>query len=44
MWETKFLGHLRLQDLKDAILNSPYADDDEDAAEANAEFIHSLDD
>ena len=31
LWETKFLGHLRLQKLKDTILNRPA-----DGAEENA--------
>ena len=47
IWETKFLGHLCLQGLKDTILNEPDdADDEEDGknAEAYAELIQFLDD
>ena len=34
LWETKFLGHLRLQGLKSTILNQPeIGDDDEESAE-----------
>lgn len=47
LWETKFLGHLCLQGLKDTILNEPAGDDDEDEgenAEAYAELIQFLDD
>lgn len=52
LWETKFLGHLRLQKLKDTILNRPAdgAEENalaEDAAkneEAYAELIQFLDD
>ncbi|XP_014886863.1 uncharacterized protein LOC106946765 [Poecilia latipinna] len=49
LWETKFLGHLRLQGLKQTILTSPSDDDDEEEdakknAEAYAELIQFLDD
>ena len=47
LWETTFLGHLRLQGLKDIILNEPYDGDDEEEdrnAEAYAELIQFLDD
>lgn len=52
LWETKFLGHLRLLKLKDTILNGPAAGADGDAlaedetknAEAYAELIQFLDD
>ncbi len=47
LWETKFLGHLCLQGLKDTILNEPAVADDEDEgrnAEAYAELIQFLDD
>ena len=47
LWETKFLGHLRLQGLKDTILNEPDEETDEDTssnAEAYAELIQFLDD
>lgn len=47
LWETKLLGHLRLQGLKDIILNEPDGGDDEEEdknAEAYAELIQFLDD
>lgn len=52
LWETKFLGHLRLQKLKDTILNRPamgadadgLAEDASKNAEAYAELIQFLDD
>lgn len=47
LWETKFLGHLRLQGLKDTILKEPNESDEEDEsknAEAYAELIQFLDD
>lgn len=52
LWETKFLGHLRLQGLKNVILNEPFDNEDEEAtaydkdknAEAYAELIQFLDD
>ena len=52
LWETKFLGHLRLQKLKDTILNAPQApveasvleEDTAKNAEAYAELIQFLDD
>lgn len=51
LWETKFLGHLRLQKLKDIILTGPAEGADADAlvedaaknAEAYAELIQFLD-
>lgn len=47
LWETKFLGHLRLQGLKDTILFEPCEGDEGDEeknAEAYAELIQFLDD
>lgn len=48
LWETKFLGHLRLQGLRNTILEEPDEDDkDEDEAknaDAYAELIQFLDD
>ncbi|KAK7890932.1 hypothetical protein WMY93_022895 [Mugilogobius chulae] len=47
LWETKFLGHLCLQGLKDTILKTPGPDDEGDEeknAEAYAELIQFLDD
>ena len=52
LWETKFLGHMQLQKLKDTILNGPAVGVDEGAlavdatknAEAYAELIQFLDD
>ena len=52
LWETKFLGHLLLQKLKDTILNQPadgaeknaLAEDAAKNAEAYAELIQFLDD
>ena len=51
IWETKFLGHLRLQGLKDVVLNFPDTDDADELvddtaknAEAYAELIQFLDD
>lgn len=52
LWETKFLGHLQLQKLKDIILNGPakgahadaLAEDVAKNAEAYAELIQFLDD
>lgn len=47
LWETKFLGHLCLQGLKETILNEPADEDEEDTvknAEAYAELIQFLDD
>ncbi|XP_054886604.1 uncharacterized protein LOC129360480 [Poeciliopsis prolifica] len=49
LWETKFLGHLRLQGLKQTILTCSSDDDDEEEdakknAEAYAELIQFLDD
>lgn len=51
LWETKFLGHLRLQGLKETILYEPAedeegepAEDEEKNAEAYAELIQFLDD
>lgn len=49
LWETKFLGHLRLQGLRDTILEEPDEDADEAEeesknAEAYAELIQFLDD
>ncbi len=47
LWETKSLGHLYLQGLKETILNEPSDEDEEDAAknaEAYAELIQFLDD
>lgn len=54
LWETKFLGHLRLLGLKDTILNEPASDDEEDEGnieddikkneEVYAEMIQFLDD
>ncbi|KAI7806633.1 hypothetical protein IRJ41_009193 [Triplophysa rosa] len=48
LWETKFLGHLRLLGLKQIILRAPHADDEEDDddknEEAYAELIQFLDD
>ena len=48
LWETKLLGHLRLQKLKDTILNEPTDEDaveaDEKNAESYAELIQFLDD
>ena len=49
LWEMKFLGHLRLQELKDTILNEPNDEDAVEAdevkyAEAYAELIQFIDD
>lgn len=51
LWETKFLGHLRLQGLKETILTAPTSEDENVLAEdegkneeAYAELIHFLDD
>ena len=52
LWETKFLGHMRLQKLKNTILNQPADGAEENAlaedaaknAEAYAELIQFLDD
>ncbi len=50
LWETKFLGHMRLQGLKDTVISEPptRGDEDEEAAnrneEAYAELIQYLDD
>lgn len=51
LWETKFLGHLRLQGLKEAILRVPVTEDEEELLrneakneEAYAELIQFLDD
>lgn len=47
LWETKFLGHLCLQGLKETILNEPSDEDEGDTAknaEAYAELIQCLDD
>lgn len=52
LWETKFLGHLRLLKLKDTILNGPavgaderaLAEDEAKNAEVYAEMIQFLDD
>lgn len=47
LWETKFLGHLYLQGLKETILSESFEEDEEDAAknaEAYAELIQLLDD
>uniref|UniRef100_A0A1A8B2B7 Retrovirus-related Pol poly from transposon TNT 1-94 n=1 Tax=Nothobranchius furzeri TaxID=105023 RepID=A0A1A8B2B7_NOTFU len=48
LWETKFLGHLRLQGLKDTILSTDEgeadSDDENKNAEAYAELIQFLDD
>ena len=52
LWETKFLGHMRLQKLKNTILNQPadgarenaLAEDAAKNAEAYAELIQFLDD
>lgn len=49
IWETKFLGHLRLQGLKDVILKTEGdeeadGEDDDKNAEAYAELIQFLDD
>ena len=47
LWETKFLGHLRLQGLKETILTEPETEDEDDVAkneEAYAELIQFLDD
>lgn len=51
LWETKFLGHMRLQGLKDTILREPvtgdeeeYDDDEGKNEEAYAELIQFLDD
>lgn len=49
IWETKFLGHLRLQGLKDVILKAEGdeeadGEDDDKNAEAYAELIQFLDD
>lgn len=52
LWETKFLGHLRLLGLKDTILNEPTSDDEDEEFENDrkkneevyAEMIQFLDD
>lgn len=47
LWETKFLGHLYLQGLKETILSESFEEDEEDTAknaEAYAELIQFLDD
>lgn len=51
LWEAKFLGHLRLQGLKDTILTEPTTEEAEELlddagknAEAYAELIQFLDD
>ncbi|KAM9791032.1 uncharacterized protein LOC133165345 [Syngnathus typhle] len=51
LWEAKFLGHLRLQDLKDVILNEPTTEEEDELQqdagkneEAYAELIQFLDD
>lgn len=48
LWETKFLGHLRLQGLRDIILKQPTDAEGEEEraknAEAYAELIQFLDD
>ena len=52
IWETKFLGHMRLLGLKDTLLNEPDSDDEDDDIENDrkkneevyAEIIQFLDD
>lgn len=44
IWETKFLGHLCLQGLKETILGEDEEEDEKKNAEAYAELIQFLDD